>query len=61
MCGMYLDREDELSSEDEDFIYTTDDDPRQGDAYLRYKQRVIKELDGSDSSIGSSNELECYD
>lgn len=65
MCGMYLDNDDKLSSDDEDFIYSKDDDdPRQGDAYLKYKKRVMKELDGSDSrssTDSSSDDLEGYD
>ncbi len=50
MCGMYVDGNDELSSDDEDFIYSKDDDdPRHGDAYSKYKKRVAKDLLGSNS------------
>ncbi|KAI9552750.1 hypothetical protein GHT06_020630 [Daphnia sinensis] len=52
MCGMYLERNDELSSDDEDFIYSKDDDSQHGDAYLEFKKRVMRDLldnAGSDS------------
>ncbi|KAK4014607.1 probable RNA polymerase II nuclear localization protein SLC7A6OS [Daphnia magna] len=44
MCGLYLERNDEFSSDDEDFIYSKDDDYQPGDAYLDYKKRVMRDL-----------------
>lgn len=58
MCGMYLDGEDDLSSEDEDFVYAKDDD----DAYSKFKERVKKELLlGLDCGSTDDSDLEGYD
>lgn len=51
--------EKDLSSDDDDFIYSRDDDePLRGDAYERYMKRVTKHLsdsfDGDDSSVSGS-------
>jgi hypothetical protein len=54
MSGMYLDQNNEISSDDEDFIYSKDDYPRHGDAYSKYKKRVIKDLQRSDYESDSS-------
>lgn len=60
MCGMYLDQEDELSSDDEDFVYSKhDDDPRYSDAYSQYKKRVAKDLyETSSTDTDESSEPE---
>ncbi|XP_057381717.1 probable RNA polymerase II nuclear localization protein SLC7A6OS [Daphnia carinata] len=43
MCGMYLERDDELSSDDEDFVYSKDDCSVE-DLYLKFKERAIRDL-----------------
>jgi|LakMenEpi03Aug12_release.lakeMendotaPanAssembly.Ray.scaffolds.fasta_scaffold601205_2 hypothetical protein len=58
MSGMHLDQDNDLSSDDEDFIYSKDDYPEHGDAYSKYKKRVMKDLQGSDyeSDSGDSSD-----
>ncbi|XP_046656797.1 probable RNA polymerase II nuclear localization protein SLC7A6OS isoform X2 [Daphnia pulicaria] len=66
MSGMYLDATNELSSDDDDFIYSKDDYPRHGDAYANFKIRVMKDLQGSDYESDSDDQsddqiVECLD
>lgn len=57
MSGMYLEGTHELSSDDEDFIYSKDDD----DAYSKYKRRVAKDLtEGNSESEEDSEDDELY-
>ena len=52
MTGMYIDDDDEVSSDEEGFVYAKyDDDLVHGAAYSEYKRRVMKDL--YDSHSGS--------
>lgn len=58
MCGMYLGKDDQFSSDDEDFIYSKDDDSPHGDAYSEYKKRVIRDLLNNAESDSEDDDYE---